>query len=215
MHDDGSGTVTVTIDLDADAVRAVERQGGVLEDEVRVADLPDAGWDVTWERSDDGGARLRLAKGFGRAEQLASVVEELDGRDGALHDVSVDRDASVLSTTFRFDGTADLAAIETGVTTDPELVASLTNERVDPAALDAQLLSQLRAAFRLSVAVSLPGQDTRTFTVEPGATVRLATDSSVPNWRRAGLLGAAAALALLAVVVLVVGRHNRRRAATS
>ena len=211
VHDDGSGTVRVTLDLDPDAVRTVEQHGGAIEEQVRLADLPDAGWSIRWERADSGGARLHLRKEFGRAGDLATVVEQLDGADGPLRDVTLARDVGFFATRFRLAGTADLGAIGTGIVADPELVASLTNERVDVAALDRQLLGQLRDAFRLTVSVALPGDDARSFTVAPGEQTELASESSAPNWRRIGLLVAAGVLVVLAVVVLAVGRHNRRR----
>ena len=215
VNDDGSGTVRLVVNLDRDAVAAVEQTGGALEDEVRLDDLDESGWDVAWQRHGQG-ATLRLTKNFGRAEQLATVIEELDGPAGPLRGVELERDAEFIETDLRVAGAADLAAIDTGISSDEELVAALAAERVDITALDAALVAQVRDAFELTVSVSLPSEDTRTFSVAPGDTVDLSTEASVRDWRRIGWLLTAGVSAVGAVVVfLCFGRHNRRHGATT
>lgn len=210
VREDGSGVVEVRVALDADAVQEAEVGGGKLEDRVRLDDLRTAGWKVSpWRRREDGGARLRLSKEFAEAADLAGVVAELNGAEGPLRDVEVSKDEGLLFTEYRLRGVADLSDLRTGVTTDAELVANLTAQQVDLAALDQRLLGQVQESFRLRVRLSLPG-DTRVFTPEPGARVELAASSSRWDPSRSVLVTAAAVLGGLALVVLVVGERRGR-----
>jgi hypothetical protein len=213
VRDDGSGVVEVRVALDADAVQEAEVGGTSLEDRVRLGDLQAAGWKVSpWRRRDDGGARLRLSKEFAEAADLADVVAELNGANGPLRDVDLSRDEGLLVTEYRLRGTADLSDLRSGVTTDAELVANLTAQQVDLAALDQRLLEQIEESFRLRVRLSLPG-NTRVFTPEPGERVELAASSSQWDPSRSVLVLAAAVLGGLALVLLV--SPFRRREGTA
>lgn len=210
VREDGSGVVAVRVRLDADAVEEAEVGGGRLEDRVRLGDLEAAGWRVRpWKRRDDGSARLRISKEFAEPDDLAGVVAELNGPDGPLRDVALSLEEGAVRTQYRFRGAVDLSDLRTGVTTDAELVARLTAEQVDVAALDQRLLDQLRQAFHLEVRLALPGE-TRTFTPEPGEKARLAASSSRWDPSRSVWIGAAAALGL-AALALVAAPSRRRR----
>ena len=212
VHDDGSGVVTVTAVLDPDAVKAAETGGGKLEDRVRLTDLTKAGWTVQpWARAADGSAQIVLSKPFDSPAQVAGIVEEVSGKVGPLRDVSVTRDHGLLATNYDVNGTVDLAQLQTGITTDPEVVAALTNQRIDVNAIDQSLLAAVRDSFGLTVEVELPG-GTKTFTGIAGKSTPIDASTSVRDTRRIVLIVVALVLVALAVVVMLwPGRRRPRR----
>lgn len=211
VHDDGSGLVRVRATLDEEAVRAAEAGGGSLEDRVRLDDLSAAGWEVgRWVRTPPGLGQIVLTKEFASPEQLAGIVHEVSGPDGPLRDVQAARDRGLTSTRYAVTGALDLAAIQTGVLGDQELVDSLSNQQVDVAAVDRTLLEELRNAVSVSVVIRLPGGATMTVDGVMGQRLPFEATTSVLETRRLVLLGVAALLLVLAVVVLLVGRGRRR-----
>jgi hypothetical protein len=212
VHKDGSGVVTVTAVLDPDAVKATEAGGGKLEDRVRLADLPKAGWTVQpWNRAADGSAQLVLSKPFHSTAEVAGILREVSGTTGPLRDVSVTRDAGLFSTTYSASGTVDLQKLQTGLTTDPAVVAALSNQQVDVNAIDQALLADIRDAFGLKVQVSLPG-GTTTINGTSGKTTAIDASTSVLDSKRVVLVVVAVVLVALALVVLLwPGRRRRRR----
>lgn len=212
VREDGSGRVTARVVLDADAVRAAEIGGGKLEARVRLGDLEAAGWRSSgWVRPKPGGAVLTVSKPFGRAEEAGALVAELVGPNGPLRAVRVSRDASTFETSWLLTGVADLRDLKTGIATDPELLAKLTAERVDVAALDQQLLGRVRDAFRLRVIADLPHAPSHVWRVPAGSRVVLRAQSSAFEVGKLLLLLGGVALAVLAVVLLVVGERPSRR----
>ena len=108
-----------------------------------LADLTKAGWTVKpWVRASDGSAQIELSKPFSSPSEVSGIVEELSGTDGPLRDVTVSRDQGAFSTTYSAKGTIDLANLETGLTTDPGVVAALSNQQVDVNAIDQSLLER-------------------------------------------------------------------------
>ncbi len=213
VRKNGSGVVTVTAVLDADAVKAAESGGGKLEERVRVADLSKAGWTVKpWARASDGSAQIELSKPFSSPSEVAGIVEELSGKVGPLRDVTVSRDQGAFSTTYSAKGTIDLANLQTGLTTDPGVVAALSNQQVDVNAIDQSLLAEIRDSFGLKVNVELPGRTTTVRGVSGKATA-IDASTSLLDSKRVVLLVVALALVVLALVVLFwPGRRRRRRA---
>jgi hypothetical protein len=207
---DGSGVVTVTAALDAEAVKAAETGGGKLEDRVRLGDLGGAGWTVKWTHAPDGSARLVLHKPFRSPTEVAGIMHEVSGTAGPLRNVTVTRDRGLLSTRYEMKGSLDLAKLETGVAADPDVVAALTNQKVDLTALDQSLLAQVRDSLQLSVTEHLPGRDTKVAGTV-GKTTSLDTSTSVLDTKRVGLILAAVLLVVLAVLVLWWPRRRSRR----
>lgn len=211
VRDDGSGVVTVTAVTDPEAVKAAETGGGKLEDRVRLADLTAAGWTVQpWARAADGSAQMVLTKPFDAPAQVAGIVEEVSGKVGPLRNVSVTRDQGLLSTNYDVNGTVDLAQLQTGITTDPEVVAALTNQQVDVSAIDQALLAEIRDSFRLKFEVELPG-GTKTVTGIAGKSTPIDASSSVVDTKRVVLIVVAVVLVALAVVVMLWPGRRRRR----
>src|SRR5207237_163955 len=115
-----------------------------LEQAVRLDDLASAGWDVgTWQRASDGSASIVLTKPFDSIDDVARIVTEASGGSGPLRDFAAHRDRGFLSTDYGVRGRADLQNVTTGVPTDPELLANLSAQSVDPNVIDQQLLAQL------------------------------------------------------------------------
>ena len=211
VRDDGSGRVTVAAQLDAAAVQAVEGTGQTIDESVRLDDLTKAGWKVDpWVTGDDGSASVSMSKAFTSPDQVAGILGEVSGADGPLRDVQASRERTLLATHYDVNGAIDLGAIATGITADPELVASLTNQQVDLNALDASLLQQLRDALSVEVVVNLPG-GTTTVAGVAGQRTELDASSTVRDTRRIALIVLAIVLLLLAVVVWFGGRHSRYR----
>jgi hypothetical protein len=213
VHDDGSGTVSARVVLDPEAVRAAETSVVKLEDAVRLDDLEAAGWETEgWERRDNGAASIVVEKDFERAEEASKVVAELNGPDGPLRDIVVERDVSTFRTQWSFSGVGDLDELKTGVGSDPELLARLVAERVDPAVLDQQLLQRVRDGFTLQVEAELP-DSSRTWRVPPGTVIEMEESSSQRATNRMLLFALALLVLVVAVLVFVFGegRDLRRR----
>lgn len=219
VKENGSGEVRVSAVLDAAAVQAAESNGGKLEDRVRLGDLTSAGWKVTpWTRGLDRSATLVLVKPFLNVSQVNKIIRELNGADGPLRDVQVTRKEKIGATNFAFRGTADLAAMKTGVLADPALVAKLTAQQVDVRAIDQRLLGELRDGFVLHVRADLP-KHVSTWSPKPGTKLELRSSSSVTNKTRLAWIVIGAGLGAFAVLFLVVGelwavRRRRARRAT-
>lgn len=214
VREDGSGLVRVDVVADAEAVQTAEVGGGTLEDRVRLADLPAAGWAVEpWVRNEDGSASVQLSKPFTSVDQVPGILEELSGTNGPVRDPSFTRSRSFFATRFAADATVDLGAITTGITEDPDLVARLQAQGVDVGGVDQQLLGQLRDAFTFTFVVDLPGAGKTTVTPAAGASRTFSASASLPDERRITLVVTAALLVLFAVVVALwprkKGRHRR------
>jgi hypothetical protein len=211
VHRDGSGVVTVSAVLDPDAVKAAEVGGGKLEDRVRLADLTKAGWTVEpWARAADGSAEIVLRKPFSSPAQVAGIMREVSGTAGPLRDLHVTRDHGAFSTTYTANGTLDLEKLQTGITTDPDVVSSLTNQKVDVNAIDQALLADIRDAFGLTVRVELPGGTTTVQGVS-GKTTTIDASTSVLDVKRVVLVVVAVVLVVLALLVLLWPGRRRRR----
>jgi hypothetical protein len=211
VRDDGSGVVQVTAVLDAEAVQSAEAGGGKLEDRVRLSDLGGAGWKVSpWTREPDGSARLQLSKPFNTPAEVHDIVAEISGTVGPLRDVTVTRDRGLVSTSYGVRGTLDLADIGTGIASDADLVARLTNQKVDVRALDQALLAQLRKSVGVRVWVQLPGQSASETIGRAGKQVPVAASASVLDTKRIALGGAAVLLVVLALLVLLWPGGRRR-----
>ena len=211
VRDNGSGFVRVDVALDAEAVQNAEAGGGKLEDRVRVGDLQPAGWKVSrWKREPDGSATLSLRKDFADTGDVRRVFEELNGKDGPVRGVTLERDHNLIFTRYKLTGVADLSQVTAGIAADPELAAQLTGQRVDLTKIDQQLSQEIRDAFHLRIRLDLPG-GSKEFAPEPGKKVSLSTSTTQVDTTRALLLLAAVALGMLAIVVFVRGELRRRR----
>jgi hypothetical protein len=212
VHDDGSGVVSVNAVLDPDAVKAAESGGGKLEDRIRLGDLAKAGWTVQpWARAADGSAALTLTKPFRTPEQATAIVKEINGTAGPLRDVTVTRDSGTFSTSYATTGTVDLKDVQTGLTTDKDVIGTLLAQGVDAGAVDQSLLADLRDSVGVTVKVALPGGTTVVKGVN-GQTSPIAASTSVLDTTRVVLVTVAIVLVVLAVVVVLWPGRGRRRA---
>ncbi|HEV2309344.1 MAG TPA: hypothetical protein VGU73_02380, partial [Acidimicrobiia bacterium] len=202
VHPDGSGTVALRVALDATAVQAAQAGGTPLAQEVRLTDLSAAGWRVgRWVQAKDGSASIVVTKAFQNTGQVAAIARELSGPQGPLHDLRASHQSKWLGLahTSTLDGTVDLRDARSGITADPALLAVLSSQHVDVAALDQQLSAQVRGGLSVKVVADLPG-GTHTVTVVAGSSHAVAASSTAPDTRRAGLLLAALALVALALL---------------
>jgi hypothetical protein len=212
MHDDGSGVVTVTAVLDPDAVKSAESGGGKLEDRVRLGDLSAHGWTVQpWARAADGSAQITFTKPFSSPEQATAIVKEINGTAGPLRDVTVTRDSGTFSTSYSTTGTVDLKDLQTGLTSDKDVVGSLLVQSVDAGAVDQALLADLRDSFGLTVKVELPGGTTVVKGLS-GQTTPVDASTSVLDTTKVILVTVAVVLVVLAIAVLLWPGRRRRRA---
>ena len=212
MHDDGSGVVSVRIVLDPAAVRAAEVGGATLAARVRLDDLTQAGWSVTpWKRTSGRGAVLIVAKRFARPEQVGAIVREINGTKGPLRGFTASRDAATFSTTWSAAGTVDLRSLDLGIADDQQLVANLTNERVDIGAVEQRIAGSALSGLRIRARVELPGGETRVVGAVPGKRAVLTASADETDVARIALVVAGGALAVLAIVVLAVGEARARR----
>ena len=138
-------------------------------------------------------------------------MREISGTAGPLHDLTVTRDHGTFSTRYTATGTLDLQKLQTGISSDAGVVASLSNQQVDVNSVDQALLADIRDAFGLQVRVELPG-GTTTVRGQSGKTTPIDASTSVLDAKRVVLVVVAIALIALAVVVLVWPGRRRRRA---
>jgi hypothetical protein len=209
--------VAVRVALDAAAVRAAEVGGGSLATRVRLDDLTAAGWTVSdWKRSTDGAASLTVAKAFTRPEQVGPIVRELNGPNGPFRRFAASRDASTFSTAWEVTGTVDRRRVDLGIADDAELVASLTNERVDVAGVEARVADAVRG-LALRARVELPDGTTRVVTASPGRRAVLVATADDTDLGRVALVAVGVIGAVLAAALLVSGevRSRRRRSRRS
>ncbi len=212
VREDGSGSVRVRVVLDREAVRAAGAGGTTLEDRVRLGDLPAAGWKVVpWSHRADGSAALELARPFSSPEQLRTVMKDLNGADGPLRSVRLNRTRDLVHTKFRFRARADLAGVTSGIVGDSQLAANLAGQRVDVAGLDAKLSARLRDALRMDVAVALPGGGTTSWHLAPGTAKALEASSSEFDIARAVWLGLGIVLGAATLALVFVGEWKARR----
>ncbi len=213
LHTDGSGAVSVRVVLDRRAVRAAEIGGGALEDRVRLVDLPAAGWMVSpWRRHPGGGATIVVRKPFSRPHQVAGIVAELNGASGPLRGFKATRASSTFSTGWTVRGTVDLRRVDTGLAADPELVASLTAERVDIPAVEQRITGGVRNGLRIRAVAELPGGQRTSIVAMPDGRAVLAARADETDADRMLLLGAGIGLGVLALAILIVGERRGRRA---
>jgi hypothetical protein len=217
---DGTGTVSVAVALDREARRALA--GAALSPaasastnalpDVPLDDLRAHGWAVSpWRPVEDGGASISLSKGFTGGAGLASVLAELDGRDGALRDARVVRTRSLLRDHDSVAVLADLGHLDAGVSADAALAARLRAAGVDVAAIDAGLHSRIGSSFDLSVRVELPDGSHTTVRLLPGERRRVAVASTTSHPGRRLALVAAGAAGVLGLALFVIAGVRRRR----
>jgi hypothetical protein len=212
---DGRGTVAVAVSLDREARRALASAAapGSAPPDVPLDDLRARGWTVSsWRPDSGGGASIALSKGFVGGTGLASVLAELDGRDGAVRDVRVVRSRALLRDRDSVSLLADLRHVDAGVADDAALAARLRAGGVDVAALDAGLRARIGSSFTLSVGVELPDGTHTTVRVKPGERSQLAVGSTATHAGRRLALGAAAMAAFLGLVLFVVSRRRPHEA---
>ncbi len=210
---DGSGVVRVRVLADAEAVQAAESGGAPLEQAVRLSDLADSGWTVgSWAKAQGGSATILLTHPFASVEDVAPIIEGLNGKIGPLPSLGATRDEGLFSTEYGVHGEIDIGAAGSGIADDEQLVAKLAALGVDVGSIDQQLLAQVQSSFGLRVVVKLPDQKPVIFAPGEGATTKqVVASSSVMNTERIIFLVAAVGFGLLGVIVWIRGGRRRRR----
>jgi hypothetical protein len=221
MRADGRGTVSVSVVLDREARlalagAAVSPRAAVSPDampDVPLDDLRAHGWSVSpWRLAAGGGASIALSKGFTGGAGLASVIAELDGRDGALRDVHVVRARALLRDRDAVSLLADLSHLSAGVADDHALAARLRAAGVDVAALDKGLRARIAGSFDLLVSVELPDGTHTTVRVEPGKRRQVAVATTTPHPDRGRALVAAGLAVVVGLALFVIAAVHARRA---
>jgi hypothetical protein len=213
VREDGSGVVRVVVRADAEAVTAAESGGVPIDQAVRLTDIADAGFDVgTWTKAEDGSATVVISRAFSSVSEVEGIVRALNGANGPLPKLRASRERGIYATDYGVTGRIDLDQVTTGVGDDSELLTRLQALGVDVAAIDAQLLAQIRSSFALKVVIRLPGQKPVTFTPKEGATTATVDASTqILDTQRIIFFGAAVGFLLLAVVFWFRGGRRRRR----
>jgi len=207
------GEVAVRFEADPEAVGVV---GGpsVITQGAQVADLRDAGWEVTGPRKTRaGGAVVEASKSFARPEELGPLMDELSGPAGPLPGFRLDRDRGLTRVRYRLSGQIYLGEGRdqlTGFGNDPLLFRRLEAAGVDPQRVAALLTERAIEGFRLAVVVDMPGSAPVRFEAEPGKRAEVRADSTAPERARPLLLVVGGVLAVAALAVL--GSRGARRA---
>jgi hypothetical protein len=121
MHPDGTGVVTLTVVADKDVVAQAPR----LADDLRYDDAVKAGWKVDGlTTTADGGLKLVMHHDVTSAADATKVLQSINGDNGPLHGVTIDRvvtsDRVITSMkgTLRVDGGLDAFA-------DPDVLKAI------------------------------------------------------------------------------------------
>jgi hypothetical protein len=211
LRADGSGTVAVKITLDAEAVHRLTT-GAPLETAVPLHDLRDAGWRVpAWKTARSGAATITLTHGFVGQKQLADLLADLTGPNGALRDARITRTRGWFSASDKIALTVDLRDVAAGVRSDEELASRLQAAGLDVDSLDAQLSGELRDALRVTVRVRAPHERFQSTGFRGGGHGTIAASHSETYVRRVVLLAVGGVLLLLALVVTVLSLRSRSR----
>jgi hypothetical protein len=224
-HRDGSGTVTVTATLDRDAAGVV----GDLGQQLRTADLAQAGWTVSGPRPvPDGGVEIQAAKPFGNRAEAIRVLAELSGGapgkgTGPFNGLAIDERRGFLASTMTFHGVVDLTC---GLACfgDAALQQQLGGPAmgIDPAKLQQQTGNNLNRILRFEVAVRLPGTlrssnaatkaaNSAEWQFGLGDKVQLAATSR--SWNATNMVSLAIAITVVAGLLAAVAFVIRRRLA--
>jgi HAD superfamily hydrolase (TIGR01509 family) len=209
---DGSGRVTAVAALDPEASQQlVDLATGGLQ----LEDLAQAGWEIEPPTAgEDGWTRIVAAKDFGTPEQLAEVIDELDGGAGLFEAVELQRIRSFARVDYHLTGVLD----PTGGFArfgDPELEAALgvgldelaLREGLAPEDVTVSLRVDLPGDLREAAVTgtTLPGDDTVGWTATLADPAPLAMDAASTS-RLVGplvLRGVAVVAAVLAALVLL------------
>ena len=156
---DGSGIVAAEVYLDPKATAAV----GELDEQLRYEDLVDAGWSVDRPfRTEDGGTRLTVAKGFESPDRLGSVLGEIFGPT-VFDQVELVRRRSFATTVWQIAGTIDVSrGLE--LFTDPGLRETLSGlplgrtEDEIASLVGCDTPCDLAEAFTMELVAALPGE---------------------------------------------------------
>ncbi len=210
MDELGAGTVAVTITADAEVVDAAPG----LADDVRTADLVEAGWNVDGPRpTDGGGLELVLSYAFSSPAEANVALAQLAGPRGPFVDPRLARVVDGRDVTYTLEGVLALAdGLEAFA--DDELVALIGE--VPYAAVLAERDLALDEVLDITLSVRLPGEVRKstgteaegalTWTVPlDGSSKSLVTTSVVEGPSNAWGVVATVALVLLGVWVVVAG----------
>jgi hypothetical protein len=213
LTDDGSGTISVKVRFDQEAVQVVERTGeGKLEDRIELSDLRGDGWRLgPWVRTKAGGASITLTHSFTNGAELRDIVNALNGNNGLLRDVHVSRTRNIVERRDGLSAVADLRKLRSGVRDDKELASRLRAAGVDVDAVDYILGEQLQQAFTLHVALTVPHEKTRTFTVNAGDVENVNLSSTKFQTNRFATLMIGAMLVFLALLLYLSASISARR----
>jgi hypothetical protein len=212
LRDDGSGSVAARVTLDPAAVASLEAGGVPYSDRISLVGFADAGWQMgEWGRTPGGGATFRMTHQFADEAELTTVLADLFGDDGWLRDPQIDRERGLIRSSNRLRVDADLADLSGGVLADAELAANLQAAGIDPAAVDAQLAGGIATAFRLEVALALPGGGQRVTRLAPGDAQQLSFTSSSTNYDRLVMVGIGVLLAFLGLMLYLAASISARR----
>lgn len=233
VADDGSGTVEVAVGLDPEATAEVPD----LAEQLRTEDLVATGWSVTGPEVDgDGWTWVRAEKGFEGPEDLAQVMSEVAGPQGAFREFNLESNEAFALTTWELTGVVDLSG---GLEqfSDPALTEALGGLPlgVDLDALAAESGVHPAESFTVRLIADLPGEvgSTNADTVDGSAVwewelagteseavgtvtgeaepVEVSAESSEAQLVPRVLIGVAIAAAALAVLILVLQLMRRRR----
>jgi len=218
------------VTLDRDAAGGV----GDLGQQLRTADLAQAGWTVSGPRPvHDGGVEIQAAKPFRNRAEAIRVLGELSGGApgngaGPFNGLAIDERRGLLASTTTFHGVVDLTC---GLRCfgDPALQQQLGGAAmgIDPAKLQQQTGIILNRILRFEVAVRLPGTlrssnaakkaraaNSAEWQFGLGDKVELAATSR--SWNSTNIVALAIAITVVAgllgaATVLVRRRHAARR----
>ena len=115
------------------------------------------------------------------------------------------RDASTFSTSWKVVGGVDLRKLDLGLADDRQLVANLTNERVDPSGVEQRILASARSGLRVTVRAELPDGTARQVSAVPGRRAALVATAEDSDLGRQMLVIAGVVVGILVAIIPVPG----------
>jgi hypothetical protein len=189
MHPDGTGVVTLTVVADKEVVA----QAPGLADDLRHDDATKVGWKVdTLSTTNDGGLKLVMHHDVTSAADATAVLTSINGANGPLHGVTIERAVTSekvttsLKGTLRVDGGIDAFA-------DPDLLKAIGGTPYADAITAAHL--KPTDVVTVTFIAHLPGTATTSVSSPTGTTADKGRSWSVPIDGTAADLSTTAVLA--------------------
>lgn len=206
LNADGTGRVQAAVELDREATTLAKRDGGSLDQAIRVDDLKRAGWTVGAWTEADGAASLSIERVTKSPADTRAAIEQLGGgADGVISDVDVRIDEGSFRTDSKVAYSVDLSKLKL---TDAESISRLQFVGLDANAVTDLAAHRANGAFHLDITTDLPIDDPVTDSFPWGDSRRISRETTEYHPGQAALILGGVLLVLLGLVGFIGSRRH-------